>query len=125
VRRRRDDATTVALYRTEGLSEDGSWGWEQLGGTLSDVTYRTEAQANRALDQLAATTGWPRDRMMVRRILEPRATTSQAQRTRKMVQVTLSDAARERLRDLADRSGQPASRIVETMILAAPLPRRR
>jgi hypothetical protein len=63
--------------------------------------------------------------MMVRRILEPKATTSQAQRTRKMVQVTLSDAARERLRDLADRSGQPASRIVETMILAAPLPRRR
>jgi len=46
-------------------------------------------------------------------------------RRRKHVVLTLSDAARERLRELASRHEAPASRVVEDLVLNAPLPRRR
>lgn len=47
------------------------------------------------------------------------------ERKRRIVQVTLSDAARERLADMVERRGLPASRIIEDLIFAAEMPRRR
>jgi hypothetical protein len=47
------------------------------------------------------------------------------ERKRRVVQVTLSDAARERLAELVERRGLPASRIIEDLIFEAGLPRRR
>jgi len=43
-------------------------------------------------------------------------------RTRKQFQITLSDAARTRLDTLVERTGWPASRLIESWILGAQLP---
>lgn len=50
---------------------------------------------------------------------------SQATRIRKTVLVTLGDEARARLREMAERTREPASRVVEDLILAARMPVRR
>ena len=45
--------------------------------------------------------------------------TRQAQRRRKLVSLTLSDEARQKLEDLSEAAGENNSRIVERLILAA------
>lgn len=45
-------------------------------------------------------------------------------RTRPPITLTLSISARERLAELTTRTGQTASRLVESWILAAEMPRR-
>lgn len=47
--------------------------------------------------------------------------TSQAARTRKLVSLTLSDEARERLAKLAEKHEMSKSELVETLIMEAPL----
>lgn len=46
-------------------------------------------------------------------------------RTHRPVTLTLPDAARARLRELAERRGWPASRVVAELILDAEMPRAR
>lgn len=50
--------------------------------------------------------------------------TPQDARNRKMVAITLSDEARERLERLADEHGLTKSMLVEALIMAAPIPPR-
>ena len=45
--------------------------------------------------------------------------TPKSRRTRKPIELTLSVAARERLRKLAEKSGESRSAVVERLILAA------
>ena len=60
---------TAIRYQVQGRSESGDeWGWEYAAGQAEDATYRTEMAAERALDNLAETTGWGRDRLRVERI---------------------------------------------------------
>ena len=47
------------------------------------------------------------------------------ERKRRALQLTVSDAARERLAELVERRGLPASRVIEDLIFSAELPRRR
>ncbi len=53
------------------------------------------------------------------------ATTPRSQRKRPLRTISLSQSANDRLNEMAERSGQAASRIVEELVLAADMPRRR
>lgn len=53
------------------------------------------------------------------------ATTPRAQRKRPLRTISLSQSANDRLDEMSERSGQAASRIVEELVLAADMPRRR
>lgn len=53
------------------------------------------------------------------------ATTPRSQRKRPLRTISLSQSANDRLDEMSERSGQAASRIVEELVLAAEMPRRR
>jgi hypothetical protein len=65
---RRVMPTTLTRYQIQGLSEEGQWEWQVVAGKESGATYLTEAQAERALENLIETTGWDRARHRVQQV---------------------------------------------------------